>query len=218
MRNFLRNWVLVHMASGLAIDRIIDAGLFFFHKREELQLGSSIAIFYLLMAFLQACVLLSVVQWLLLRRRIFQSSRWIPATIGGSLAGSIVYLPLILIFAPIFVALPGSLDSGVYLCSGIGAGLAQWLILKKQFSQSGWWILANSVGTAVTLYLHLQFSWIVFWKFGLANVLWGGSGNVYEFVSFLYAGICWAVYGFITGFVMIKLLAKPHNQALTHSR
>ncbi|MCH8876688.1 MAG: hypothetical protein IIA89_07665 [Chloroflexi bacterium] len=66
---------------------------------------------------------------------------------------------------------------------GASVGIAQWLVLRRQVSRPGWWVLASIMGLAVAFALSGAFA------------LGGALGLV--------------VYGAITGAVMVWLLRQP---------
>ena len=41
---------------------------------------------------------------------------------------------------------------------GAGTGIMQWLILRRQISQAGWWIPATTIGQAVGLAIGMDLS------------------------------------------------------------
>jgi len=212
MRNFLRIWILLHAANGFAIYRIIEAGKSLFIAGRDIETAFASpggSAYWLAIALAASVISLGVVQWILIRRQILKASCWIPATVSGLIIGFVIYIPLSIFLAPIFLALPGGRNTGAGLFVGAFIGLAQWLTTRKQLPQSGWWIAANSLGTAVSTYLHLSFGFTFFWQFGLVKVI--GTGYLYEFSQHIYSGACWAIYGSITGIVMTKILNKLHN-------
>lgn len=87
-------------------------------------------------------------QWLVLRRQVSRAGWWILATALGIGVG----------FALIRAATPAvsrvlgggpiyGLANGVLV--GILVGTLQWLVLRRQVSRAGWWVLASAVGTGV---------------------------------------------------------------------
>jgi hypothetical protein len=93
-----------------------------------------------------ASVLTGAMQYGLLRRFLRRSGWWVPATFAGWLLGILL------------IALPGWMrwiDSPlnnsdlILLMMGFAIGLTQWLVLRGQVAQAGWWIVANSLGWAL---------------------------------------------------------------------
>ncbi len=77
---------------------------------------------------------------------------WVLASIVGFAVGGFV---AIVVF--VFVIFSAALDvvGGTLLSAVLGAvlgaslGIAQWLVLRRQVSRAGWWVLANTVAFAV---------------------------------------------------------------------
>ena len=81
--------------------------------------------------------------------------------------------------------------------AGAVVGLAQWLVLRRQVSQAGWWVLASSLSLAVL--------------FVVSDALGGNdvtSGRAV--VAFVVAGV---LAGAITGSALVRLLRQPVAKA-----
>jgi hypothetical protein len=103
------------------------------------------------------------------------------------------------------LAVVGAVSGAVPLdVVGAVAGVAQWLLLRRQVRRAGWWILASTVGWAVGLAVVNAVvdavvdavGWAVGWAVGLA-VGWAVVG---------------AVSGSITGTVLVWLLRQPRRE------
>ncbi len=78
--------------------------------------------------------------------------RWVLASSAGLVVGGFV---AVVVF--VFVIFGAALDvvGGTLLSAVLGAvlgallGIAQWLVLRRQISRAGWWVLANTVAFAV---------------------------------------------------------------------
>ena len=83
---------------------------------------------------------------------------------------------------------------------GALAGILQWLILRRQVSQAGWWVLASTLGCAATPVLPL------------VPVFFGGprGGPFYTFWVFFGYG---PVAGALTGIALLWLLRQPAKEA-----
>ena len=94
---------------------------------------------------------IGLVQWLLIRRYIFRSGWWIVASMGGHIVGNI----LIYVSTPYLLSVGRPLQNNVVAGAlvGVSIGTAQWLVLRKQFYQSGLWILGNTVGWSISYLL-----------------------------------------------------------------
>lgn len=83
-------------------------------------------------------LLTGVLQYALLRRYQPRMGWWVLATTGGWLLGMLLFL---------ITVGNGSLNLGLmFLVMGLAIGSAQWLLLRRRLSQTGWWIAANVVG------------------------------------------------------------------------
>ncbi len=88
-------------------------------------------------------------QALLLRRRMRDAWLWVVATAAGLGIGVTVAAVL---FSP--VAALGDLFV-VGAVSGLLLGLVQYLMLRRSYERSGWWILSSTIGWAVGLVLFI---------------------------------------------------------------
>ena len=84
-------------------------------------------------------------------------------------------------------AFNAALPAGI---AGLVAGLLQWLILRRQVDQAGWWILANTAGWAIGL-------WVGHSSGGLLTLLISG-----------------AVAGLITGATLLWLIQQSQRRTI----
>jgi len=109
---------------------------------------------------------------------------------GGAVGGLVaVVLFVFVIFSAALDVVGGTLLSAV-LGAALGAslGIAQWLVLRRQVSRAGWWVLANTVAFAV-------------------------GGAVVEAASGpLLVPLALAGYGANTGGVLVLLLLQPSRE------
>lgn len=134
-----------------------------------------------------------VLQWLMLRRQIARAAWWIVASlVSGVVAGGVIYG--VGGDAGFTAEVARDLDVGWVVEAGLhGAvlGVLQWLVLRGQVALSGLWVLASTVGWIVgdpvcsSLMGFGTLSWVVFG----------------------------AVYGAITGLVLVWLLRQPSPAA-----
>ncbi len=134
-----------------------------------------------------------VLQWLVLRRQIARAAWWIVASlVSGVVAGGVIYG--VGGDAGFTAEVARDLDVGWVVEAGLyGAvlGVLQWLVLRGQVALSGLWVLASTVGWIVgdpvcsSLMGFGTLSWVVFG----------------------------AVYGAITGLVLVWLLRQPSPAA-----
>ena len=76
----------------------------------------------------------------------------------------------------------GAVGSSV---GGASLGIAQWLVLRRHVSRPGWWVLASTVGFAVSFAVGLAVD----------------------------VAVGFALYGAITGGVLVWLLRQPSREA-----
>jgi len=85
-----------------------------------------------------------LLQWLILRAHIDRAGAWVLATVGAcAVAG------LVMVGVGAFDA-----DLGWYVgvsIFGIALGVLQWVVLRTNVPNAGWWILVSTVGWAVAL-------------------------------------------------------------------
>jgi hypothetical protein len=109
-----------------------------------------------------------MLQWLVLRRRVARAGWWIPASAAGwmvsrsacsAVTRNVSIYRLVrpdglesLIWYTSFLrrleGLGSSLPLVVFVAAGASAGVLQWLILRRESSLSGWWIVASTLGWA----------------------------------------------------------------------
>jgi hypothetical protein len=87
--------------------------------------------------------LVGVFQWLVLQGRIARPWHWIVATSIGWMAGYFITLFM----------LPNELETLTGTIIGLTTGIAQWMILRKEFHWATWWIVFSTMGwtTGLTL-------------------------------------------------------------------
>jgi hypothetical protein len=88
-------------------------------------------------------ILVSVFQWFVLQGRIARPWRWIIVTSVGWFAGYLIA----------FLLVPQELNFFEGMIIGLAAGLAQWIVLRREVNWAGWWILFSMIGwtTGITL-------------------------------------------------------------------
>ena len=87
-------------------------------------------------------VLIAVLQWSVLFKRIQKAWRWIVLSSVGWIGGYILFV----IFIPTMNLLVGPVIGGV-------VGVMQWLVLRKEVDWAGWWIVISILAwtTGLTL-------------------------------------------------------------------
>ena len=100
------------------------------------------------------------------------------------------------------VAVAGVVSGAV---GGAAIGILQWLVLRRQVSGAGWWVLASTMGWAVGSGLGL----LVFRTVALAV----SSDAAFIVALSVGAAVDGAAMGAITGFALVKLLRQPAPEA-----
>ena len=98
---------------------------------------------------MQFAVPLAIAQWLVLRGRVSGAEWWIPGTIMAASLAFPLARAITLIAAEIWPAtyLVDPLMSNTLF--GAFLGTSQWLILRRQVSKSGWWVMASAAGMSL---------------------------------------------------------------------
>ncbi len=136
-------------------------------------------------------VVAGVLQWLVLRRQVARAGWWVMASaVAAAIVGVVIFGVGVV-----------SVDVGWVVGAGLFGtvlGVLQWrLVLRCRIARAGWWVLASTVG-------------------------WVAGGPGVGFVSAIVgatwrAAVSWAllgaVYGAITGPVLVRLLRQPASTA-----
>jgi hypothetical protein len=181
-------WVAVNalfLAAGQAAFGVLDETV-----GEQGEVGDAVAH---LVGLPLAAAIFALGQWLILRRYVRRSG-WAAA---GSIAGLTVgYLAG-------FAIADGGADTVLgFALMGVGTGLVQWLVLRRQFEGSGWWAAASTVGFSVGGILAVGAA-----VAGLADAL-GGSAAAYVILVTIFGIVGGVVGGTLTGAVLVRLAAK----------
>ncbi len=132
---------------------------------------------------------LAIMQWLTLRRHLSQAGWWVLATLVGW------FLGVAFVMTGVGVVIGDWLEYGLvgnvitFGIIGLALGITQWLILRRQVLQAGWWILASLAG------------WVV-----LALAVGKAITNKAELAE------VGAIPAVITGFVLVWLLRQPVSE------
>jgi hypothetical protein len=136
-------------------------------------------------------ILIGAVQSLVLHRHFRQAGRWSVATgLGESLAAGLNNFGAMTAMTAFPIFVPG-------VVIGIFIGTAQWIILRRQFSNSEWWILANAISFGVII--------VVSFRLG---------SHPTESIAHCINGI---IFGAITGPVLVYLYNHPKQSVPTVS-
>jgi hypothetical protein len=97
-----------------------------------------------------------------------------------------------------------------FLLTGVLPGLAQWLVLRKYISRSGWWILATALGTALASGIAALFGtqWALVLTFGVSIgiVQWFVLQRVFESAGWW---VLASVLGWSGGLALVLLIMIP---------
>ncbi|BAZ39612.1 hypothetical protein NIES4101_55660 [Calothrix sp. NIES-4101] len=155
-------------------------------------------------------IVLGFAQWLVLRRYIQHSRRWIIATVIGALfawfSGLTVSALMAIAYAGVSdVTKTQAFIKGLFLLgAGLGAmlGFCQWLVIKNQIRFSIWWIVANAIAWAVGLF-------VAYIGVGMAQESFSLQTALVTAVTGTAMG---AVIGGITGTALVCLLKSSQKQ------
>ena len=145
---FLLWWVLATNAAwfpGIALGTLVVRGL---GEKLAAEVGPvfSGAIVATITATV-ASMFFGVTQWLVLRRYVPRSGRWVAATVLGWSVGIFVASVLAGTFIPevegfrLFVSMA--------FVAGAAGGWSQWMVIRSHFQGAAWWIPISAVGWAI---------------------------------------------------------------------
>lgn len=134
-----------------------------------------------------------ILQWLVLRRCVSRAGWWVLASAAGGYG----------ILQAGFSGFSESLDSfgallswiGIVALGGAVTGTLQLLILRRQVSRAGWWVLASTVGWGLSVTVARAFPWGV----DDADALW----------ALVVTG---AVLGLVTGGALVWMLRQTVSE------
>lgn len=124
-------------------------------------------------------MILGFAQWLVLRRYIHHSTRWIIATVIGGLFAWFTGLTITVLMTLVYAGVSDEnkilgFFKGLFLLGGgLGTvlGFCQWLVIKNQIRRSMWWIVANAVAWSLGLFIAYLGAGMVEESFSLRTVL-----------------------------------------------
>lgn len=148
------------------------------------------------LAWLVACLLVGISQWLILQRYIANIGNWPLATLAGGIIGFTGFSTYI--FAMIVTPL---------LC-GLSVGIAQWFVLKHKLTGAFWWIVSTTVGALI----GLSAGYI------LAPLFTARFGNATEHTIFAAGIVIEIVSSLVTGCTMLWLLKRNANRKAVQDR
>ena len=134
-----------------------------------------------------------VLQWLVLRRRVTGVGWWVLTSAAGCYG----------IIQAMFLGFPESAEMSyvsllgltvVVALGGAVTGILQWLVLRRQVSRAGWWVLASTVGWGLSM--------------GVSIAIPSGADD-----NLLQLAVTGAVLGVVTGAALVWLLRQPVPEA-----
>ncbi len=140
-----------------------------------------------------AAVVFGVCQWLVLRKYVRHSAWSVVAAAVGLTVGYLVG----------FVLADGGVDFvlGAALM-GIGSGVAQWIVLRRQYQRAGWWVAASGAGFTIGAVVAVGIAIA-----GLGDALGSGVFGYVILVSF-FGLVAGAAGGGLTGLVLVRLAPR----------
>jgi hypothetical protein len=155
-------------------------------------------------------IILGFAQWLVVRRYIHHSTRWIIATVIGGLFAWFTGLTISVLMALIYAGVSDATRTlaffkGLFLLGaalGTILGFCQWLVIKNQIRKSVLWIVANALAWALALFIAYLGAGMVEESFSLRSAL----------LTAVTGTAMGAVIGGITGTVLVYLIKASKNQ------
>lgn len=137
-----------------------------------------------------------IMQWLVLRRQVSRVGWWALASLVGLGVAAVGGVAVALAAGYSMEWFPMAGWIVIAAVGGAMAGIMQWLILRRQVSRAGWWVLASTVG----------------WAVSVAGLVVLGE----EIMDFLALGVGLAGIvglGAMTGLALVWLLRQPAPEA-----
>ncbi|MDE5091146.1 MAG: hypothetical protein O4750_05025, partial [Trichodesmium sp. St18_bin3_1_1] len=191
---FWFQWVLANMVGGVVG---FFVGLLVVQWANNIMVSFRLAVFGTVFG-----AVVGSLQWWVLRKRLSQARWWILAT---ALASAILFSTAEVLSNAVSDVVSNTVIQEVVIFSVVGLviGSAQWLVLRKQLSQSHWWILASVLGITATLFAIFYYSRLE-------------QTSIWNLI--LWLGIFGIVYGVITGFALVLLLRQPGNSVINNKK
>ena len=150
-------------------------------------------------AFVVLVAVVSLMQWLALRRVVQRAGFWVPASIIGFTISSSIHGVVCHVYGyPDDLGPLGALVWTLFfILGGTLTGLLQQRILRHQVRRSGWWVPASAAGWGLVVI-----------GFGIVSKILGVRLQVVGLI------VSSGLLGIVTGGVLIWLLRQPRQQML----
>ncbi|MBW4673982.1 MAG: hypothetical protein KME52_08135 [Desmonostoc geniculatum HA4340-LM1] len=182
-RNFWLRWVLANVM-GCTLTILVP---YFFYQANA-NLGSVWFIGGLLAG------LISTMQWLVLRQKVYQAASWILGTTAGFAVGAVVS------YAVTYNWPENDRQAIAFVGAIIVASVGQSLVLRQHVRKAAWWMLTTPISWAVSFF-------VIVLVIGFLSSATGDSANIY---TILFVGaVLGAIFGALTGVVLVTLLRDP---------
>jgi len=109
---------------------------FLFQWMVATTLGWILGGFFAGLSLVASGILIGILQWLVLQRRIQHPWRWVVASAAGWVTGYLV----------VVLGLSGGFEVLDSIVLGLAVGIAQWIVLKPELHWAGWWIPFSAMG------------------------------------------------------------------------
>ncbi len=156
-------------------------------------------------AFVFIVAVVSLMQWLALRRFVRRAGFWVPASVIGFTISSSIHSVVCYVwgYPDNLDHLPGTVVWVIaFVVGGVLAGVLQHRILRRQVCHSGWWVPASAVGWGLSI-IGLRLVGII----GLDKILSTMPRILMALIVPL--GLASVLLGVVTGGTLIWLLRQP---------
>ncbi len=144
-----------------------------------------------------------LLQWLVLLRQIKRDGWWILTSVVGWAVAWALFMGGVGVVDEFTVGTPGYelrlLMIGAWFLGGAATGGLQWLVLRRQFIRTGWWVAASTLSWSVGVAMQ--------WPAEVMIMNVGLYVDIDPVAVFLFV-VTGTVYGGITGTVLVWLLRQ----------
>jgi hypothetical protein len=160
-------------------------------------------------AFVFLVAVVSLMQWLALRRVVRRAGFWVPASIIGFIISSSIHGVVCYVrgYPDNLDHLPGTVVWAMaFVVGGVLAGVLQHRILRRQVCHSAWWVPASAVGWGLSIIGHRI-------GIGLDKIFPTMPRILMVFATLMVTlGLASVLLGIVTGGTLIWLLRQPMQQ------